>query len=343
MGVHSVRKPNGKVYYYYAPGRGTAQASGRVPLPGDIHSPEFWIALRDLRSGEPAHPSGGTWAELIEAYRTSPEWEHLRPVTRCNYNAYLDRLAAMDGKSVAAMTSADVYQLRDYMAGSPSSANYMLAVLRTVIEWSIPRGYRHDNPAAGVKRLRVEEKGAAPWPEDGYQFVLDHAPTSLRRMAFLGRVTGQRASDLVRMKPVDLAADGIIVRISKRRELKHFVPLTAAELAEIKSWGVDPLDLFIKTPRSLPFTARHLGAYWRYWQASDAAKPIQGLQMTIHGLRATKVADLRLAGVPDGSVATEIGMSVQMVSRYSRFADKTDQARASRDRRERKEDRVCKL
>jgi integrase len=340
MGVQIVRKPNGKVYYYYAPGRGTAQASGRVPLPGDIHSPEFWIALRDLRNGEPAHPSGGTWADLIGAYRTSPEWDCLRPVSRYNYGLYLDRLSAMGDKPVAAMTAADVYQLRDYMAATPTSANYMLAVLRTIIEWGISRGYRDDNPAAGVKRLRVEEEGAAPWPEEGYQFVLDHAPSCLRRMAFLGRVTGQRAGDLVRMKPAHLIADGIIVHIGKRREQKHFVPLTVAELAEIKSWGVEPMDLFIKSPRNKSFTANSMGAYWRFWHASDAAKPIHDLQMTIHGLRATKVADLRLAGVPDGSVATEIGMSVQMVSRYSRFANKADQARASRDRREQKVDRI---
>jgi hypothetical protein len=56
--------------------------------------------------------------------------------------------------------------------------------------------------------------------------------------------------------------------------------------------------------------------------------------MTIHGLRATAVADRRAAGTEDGAIADEIGMSVQMVSRYSRFADKAASARASRDRRE---------
>jgi predicted transcriptional regulator len=58
--------------------------------------------------------------------------------------------------------------------------------------------------------------------------------------------------------------------------------------------------------------------------------------MTIHGLRATKIADLRSAGTEDGAIADELGMLVKMVSRYLRFADKAASARASRDRRERK-------
>ena len=61
--------------------------------------------------------------------------------------------------------------------------------------------------------------------------------TYLRRMAFLGRATGQRVSDLVKMRPADLADDGINVRIGKLRDKPHFVPLTAAQMTEIKSWS----------------------------------------------------------------------------------------------------------
>jgi integrase len=274
---------------------------------------------------------------LIADYRASNEWKFMRPVSRYNYGLYLDRLVEGAGeKRVMDITRSDVVQLRDSMADTPSSANYMLAILRALLKWGVDHDYRQDNPAAGVGRLSLDEEGAEPWPENGYQFVLEHAPPCLRRMAILGRATGQRAGDLVRMKPAHLVADGIIVHIGKLREEKHLVPLTTAEMAEIKSWAVDPHDLFIKSPRNRPFTANSMGAYWRWWRESEAAKPVSELKMTIHGLRATKVVDLRLAGVPDGSVAAEIGMSVKMVSRYSRFADKANLARASRDRREQK-------
>jgi predicted transcriptional regulator len=46
------------------------------------------------------------------------------------------------------------------------------------------------------------------------------------------------------------------------------------------------------------------------------------------------VVDRRLRGTEDNGIAAELGMSVQMVSRYARFADKAAEARASRDRRD---------
>ena len=46
--------------------------------------------------------------------------------------------------------------------------------------------------------------------------------------------------------------------------------------------------------------------------------------------------DRRRAGTEDGAIADELGMSVKMISRYLRFADKSAICGASRDRREQK-------
>ncbi len=131
---------------------------------------------------------------------------------------------------------------------TPVAANYMLAVLRTALEWGVPRAYRDDNPAIGVRRLAVDDSGYEPWPDTVYTFVTQNAPTPLRRMAFLGRATGQRPSTLVKMRPADLAHDGIYLRIGKQRDRKHFVPLTADQMAEIKSLDVKDLSFFITNP-----------------------------------------------------------------------------------------------
>lgn len=155
-------------------------------------------------------------------------------------------------------------------------------------------------------------------------------------MAFLGRATGQRVSDLVKMRPADLVADGINVRIGKLRNKPHFVPLTAAQMSEIRSWNVRDLEFFIATPTGKRFVESYLNKVWRDWRETADAAPIRDLQMSIHGLRATKISDLRSIGTEDGAIADEIGMSVKMISRYLQFADKAASARASRDRRERK-------
>jgi len=139
------------------------------------------------------------------------------------------------------------------------------------------------------------------------------------------------------MRPVDLVHDGIDVKIGKLRDKPHFVPLTAAQMTEITSWGVRDLDWLIAKPKGgKRFTSSYLGQTWSEWRASNEASPIRDLKMTVHGLRSTAIHDRRLAGTEDGAIADEIGISVMQVTRYLRFADKSASARASRDRREQK-------
>jgi integrase len=333
--VQIVTKPSGRSYYYYAPGRGTKRAGVRVPLGSDPNDPEFWRRLRDART--PDQNRDGTLSALFAAYKASKQFADLRPESRRGYTHFLVGLEARAGdRLVSAMTRRDIYSLMDSMSDKPVSANYMLAVLRAVLEWGVPRGYRDDNPAIGVKRLRTEDSGHVPWPDAGYVFVMENAPEHLRRMAYLGRATGQRVSDLVRMRAADLAPDGINLRIGKLRGKPHLVPLMAAQMSEIRSWGVRDLDYFITTPTGKRCSARYLNDLWSDWRDQEKAASIRDLDMTIHGLRATSIHDRRRTGTEDGAIADELGMSVKMVSRYLRFADKSASARASRDRREQK-------
>jgi hypothetical protein len=76
-------------------------------------------------------------------------------------------------------------------------------------------------------------------------------------------------------------------------------------------------------------SATYLNILWNDWRDSQEVEPLRGLKITIHGLRATKINDLRCAGTEDGAIADEIGMSPKMVARYLRFADKTASGRAS--------------
>lgn len=339
--VHCVTKANGRKFFYYQPSRATKASGKRVPLGSDPRDPQFWQRLSVAQNAAmnvgpltPPEPQG-TYAELITAYRGSQEFDWLKPRTQKDYGAYLDRfLIAAGDRLVRETTRADIYQLRDGMSKTPVAANHMISVLRTLIEWSIPRGYRTDNPALEIKKLKSDEGGAEPWPEDAYCYVLAHAPEDLRRMAFLGRACGQRREDLVAFRGANLTSDGIKLSISKLRGKVHFVPLTRAQIAEIRSWSVGELDFFLKSPTGKPYTGDGLNSRWNRWRESHDAAPIAGVKMTIHGLRATAVCDRREVGTEDGAIADELGMSVQMVSRYARYADKARSARASRDRRE---------
>lgn len=315
-----------RTYWYYHQGRGTLRAKRAVALPGDPTDPAFWQTLRDF-TGQP-FAEDGSFAHLIDRYRNSPEFAFLRPLTRKGYEVYLRGFERAWGElQVAALSIAGIYAHRDGMAKTPVAANQMLSVLRTFLAWCLPRGHVKQNVAAAVQRLGTEDRGTRPWPDAAYRFVIAHAPEDLRRMAFLGRATGQRRSDLIRMRPIDRHEQGIRLRIGKLREKAHWVPLTKADAAEIDSWGVEPMVQYLISPAGKAYSGDHLNSRWNRWRESEDAKPIAGLELSIHGLRATAVVDRRRAGLTHQEIAAQIGMSLQMVMAYSRYADQEDLAR----------------
>ncbi len=337
------RKRGGKVIktdYYWAPGRGTKRAGQRVKIPYEPREPEFWAMAKRLESGETG-PAKGTFEALIADYRGSPGWGCLRPATKADYEIYLDRiLKAAGDRQVAELTKPAIYDWRNRMASTPVAANHQLSILQTIVEFAVESGYRDDNPVIGIRKLRIATKSARPWPENGYRFVLEHAPADLRRMAVLGRATGQRAGDLVRFGPRQRYQDGFKFKISKLGDKEHFLALTQAEIAEIDSWSVGPLDLYIKSPRNKPYTADHLNTRWNWWRGRPEADAIREEIMTIHGLRATAVCDRRMKGTDHQIIGDELGMSYDMVKRYSKHIDQANIARVGRDAREHEKNRI---
>jgi hypothetical protein len=236
--VQVVTKPNGRRYYYWAPGRNTSRAEKPVPLGSDATDPTFWAKLQKLQGR--AVEEAGTFNALIREYRASAAWSHLRPRSRDDYGKYLARIEGAAGdRLVDALCKSDIYRWRDQLSVTPVLANHLLSILRT---------------------------------------------------------------------------------------------LRQAEIAEIDSWQVGPLDLYLKSVTNRPYTQPTMNRRWNLWKARQSA--LAGLGMTIHGLRATAVCDRRLAGSTHQEISAELCMSMGMVMRYSRWMDQEMSARASRDRRE---------
>lgn len=322
-GVHRVRAGE-RTYYYWHPGRGTKTPGERVRLPDDPQSPEFWRAIEAV-SGIGRGPTAGTFAHLIRAYRASPEFGSLAEGSRRDYNIYLNRIEGWWGElAVSGVRAVHVLAQRDAMAATPVGANHMLGVLRTLIRWGMPREYRADDPTIGVPKLDVGDGGAKPWPQAAYRHVLTHAPEAIRRAAILGRATGQRIGDLCRMRPTDRDGAGLRVRIGKLRGKEHWCPLDAAAIAEVDGWGVEPMRPYIARPSGLAHTQQTFGATLNRWQATVAGRA--AADVSPHGLRALAVCDRRIAGLTHQTIAAQIGMSLPMVMRYSRFIDQREAA-----------------
>ena len=73
-------------------------------------------------------------------------------------------------------------------------------------------------------------------------------------------------------------------------------------------------------------------AKWTKWksqrkeQDGDAVPDDATFKPTFHGLRSTAVVRRRQAGYTAGQISNDIGMSIGMVTRYSRFMDQREAA-----------------
>ena len=195
----NVVRVKGRPYYYFHPGRGTKNTAKPVRLPDDPREPEFWAAYGRLTNDPTPRLNAKSFTSLIEAYRSSPEFGDLASSTKTNYEHYLESIAAAWGNlNVDGLLPAHVLALRDKHRGTPAATNGMLRVLSVLISWSIPRGFRSDNPCTHVRKLKIGE-GWAAWPWEMIELVHQEGPAWMWQATALALFTGQRQGDVLQM------------------------------------------------------------------------------------------------------------------------------------------------
>jgi len=188
----NVVRVKGRRYYYLHSGRGTKNAKRPIRLPDDPRSEEFWAAYARLTNERATRVSAKSFTRLIEAYLKSPEFSDLAGSTKTNYEHYFETIAAAWGNlSVDGLLPAHVLALRDQHRGTPAAANGMLRVLSVLISWSVPRGFRSDNPCSHVRKLKIGD-GWAAWPWEMIELVRQVGPAWMWQATALALYTGQR-------------------------------------------------------------------------------------------------------------------------------------------------------
>ncbi len=90
--VKMVRNKIGRPYLYLMRHRGTRRAERAVRLPDDARSPEFWAEYARLMQIVPLRPNANAVSALISAWQASPEWEHMSPRTRGEWQRHCGRI-----------------------------------------------------------------------------------------------------------------------------------------------------------------------------------------------------------------------------------------------------------
>ncbi len=271
-------------------------------------------------------------ADLWTAYHASPEFIRLKPRTKKDYEQVREWIGAgAHAALMSALRSEDILKLRDkaYRGKGLRFANYVVQVLRLVLEWGRPRGWlkgnAEGNPARGVKlieRPKGQRNQNRAWTDAEVRNFLNHAPDHLKLPFALGVFAGMREGDMI-----DLtwrAYDGSSVRwIASKNDEPCMAPATGL----LKSL----LDGAEKT--ALKVCTNTTGKPWKTGNSFRSAffKMVRKLQAkglldegaTFHGLRHTVGVSARGEGESEFRVAAALGdRSTAMAELDGRDADR---------------------
>ena len=191
-----------KIYWYH---RATGKALEHDPTTAEGLLEVAALDAKASRADAVHRLSGGSFAALWADYVRSPEWMGLKPRTKADYQRVRDWLgAAAEQALVKLITPAQVLALRDKAAKARGRrfGNYTLQVLRLVLEWGRPRGWRDDNPAMGIKQIRKptsEAKRNRAWTEQEVEAFAAAAPPQVLVPFALGLFAGMRQGDALRL------------------------------------------------------------------------------------------------------------------------------------------------
>lgn len=268
---------------------------------------------------------------VIRAYRDSAKFLDLAPSTRRSYDVGFLRAEAKIGDMLVDELNVPIMQeFLDRFDRTAAVKRNARAGFCAMEKWALKRGLM-TVPIMHATEAEYEADAHEPWTDAQVRLAETNARPDLARLITLGANTGQRGSDLVRMKWLDIedyqGRPGINV-IQKKTGRRLWVPFTAELIKVIAGWDRS-LGYLITKPTGQPYTRQHLSDAWQHERDHNSALgPIKAAGLVLHGLRATAVVRMRRAGVSRPLIGDFIGMSARMVDRYCRASEQRDNALA---------------
>jgi integrase len=288
---------------------------------------EWWDDYRRLAREDVGEERRRTFTFLVEAYRASPEWNELATSTQEEWGRHLNHILATWGHlEVQGVEPKHVLALRDAHAKTPASANNLVRTLSSLLAWSVPRGWRRDNPCREIQKLKIGD-GYSPWPWDAIEHFATYARPDLWHAGALALFSGQRLSDVLKVMWNDISEGLISVRQGKTGK-SLWIPVhrrLAAILAEVPRVSVYVLT----NSRGRPWTVDGFKGSWGDELNRPIMSKLRERRLVFHGLRKSAVVTLLEAGATDAEVSAITGQSREMVAHYSRQVNQRKLAAAA--------------
>jgi hypothetical protein len=308
-----------------------AGALVRLPDPSD---PGFLAAYDAAKRGRAPAPTSTTVAALIVSYKTMGTYGEKSPRTRKSYDlalAYLaDKIGARDVSFITTPLIVEMMQA-NHAAGRTEFANLLRAVMAVLCKHARLIGWRRDNPATDVPKVKVPTERRAPhipWPPE----VADLWRREAKPMALLafelGVGTMQRPADWTRFRWSDYDGSSLSLRQGKTG-VELTIPCTPRLKALLDA--TPKLGLTILTgQRGRPLSYKNLAE-----MMLRERKRLGTEAYDLHALRYLGIMELAWAGCDDEEIGAMSGhTTMTMIKKYSGKARQIMRARQAAAKRE---------
>jgi integrase len=278
---------------------------------------------------------------VIRAYLASDKFKSLAAGTQRLWRDLLSLAElpeALGAISVEVIRPALVQAFLDSLARTPGRQKNARTALLAVEKYALVRDLLPYPITTGTEIIGLDG-GHDPWPDAMVELALKHAGANWPRVIMLGVHTGQRGSDIVRMRWGDIEhqddpvsgerRQGINVK-QQKTGVRLWIPFTRELTDAAAGWSKAPPFYLVLKRSGQPYTRNQLSERWNDERDNNPAlAPIKEAGLVLHGLRSTAVVRARKAGATVLQISSLFGMSEPMVARYSRFADQQEMAMAA--------------
>lgn len=289
-----------------------------------------------------------TFEQIVAAWKVSPHWLDLAPMTRRMHEQTMGKPAWKDLARLrcAEITTRHLAQLRDALAVEGMErrgrrltgvANQFLNTVASCWGWAAEARGIGPNPCAGVTRFRTQ-RSFPTWSDADFAAWLGKAPTAIGRVIQLAGWTALRRADLLTLRWQAWDGQALSVQPQKTRGSSGAVlrlPLSPEANATLAAWEAESrCEFVLADEHGRPWVDGRASpghSFRRFENAWAKARADHNLPArSLHGIRATVATRLYDSGeVPAHDIMAVTGHTTEKA--FLRYVKSSDQeARAAR-------------
>ena len=190
-------------------------------------------------------PKYRTLGEWLQTYRQIIASRPISDKTKANRASALGHVErALGARPIGAIRPHEIAGMVQQLAATPQCAKRALFEARDVFNEAVSYGWIDRNPATSIKPPLVRIRLTLEQWRLIYQYATDHMPPWVPRMLLLALVTGQRRSDLCKMKFSDVW-DGHLHIEQAKTGMRLALPLALRLMPSIPRWPICSMPVSI--------------------------------------------------------------------------------------------------